>query len=68
MPDYSSSFTSTKKFNVSYIRDTVESDALQPEIKDSIREAIAQLKAQGHTVEAIDFPLMEYILLELLHL
>ena len=33
-----------------------------PEIKDSIREAIAELKSQGHTVEAIDFPLLEYIL------
>ena len=62
VPDYSSKLTEAKKFRVSYIRDTVESEALQPEIKESIREAIAQLKSQGHTVEPIDFPLLEYIL------
>ncbi len=62
VPDYSSSLATTTKFNVAYIQDTVESEALQPEIKDSIREAIAQLKSLGHTVDAIDFPLMEYIL------
>ncbi|PZR38422.1 MAG: Asp-tRNA(Asn)/Glu-tRNA(Gln) amidotransferase GatCAB subunit A [Azospira oryzae] len=50
------------KYRVAYIRETVESDALQKEIKDSIRQKIAALQAEGHTVEAIDFPLLEYIL------
>lgn len=62
VPEYSSALAPTTKFRVSYIRDTVESEALQPEIKDSIREAITELKLQGHMVEAIDFPLLEYIL------
>ncbi len=62
VPDYSSALTPNTKFRVSYIRDTVESEALQPEIKDSIHEAIEELKSQGHTVEGIDFPLLEYVL------
>ena len=62
VPEYSSALAPTTKLRVSYIRDTVESEALQPEIKDSIREAITELKSQGHVVEAIDFPLLEYVL------
>ncbi len=62
VPDYSSALTPNTKFRISYIRDTVESEALQLEIKDSIHEAIEELKSQGHTVEGIDFPLLEYVL------
>ncbi len=60
--DYSKDLEPSKKFKVSYIRETVESDALQTEIKDAIQDAIRQLKLLGHTVEAIDFPLLEYVL------
>lgn len=62
VPNYSGEIIQTKKFNVAYLRDTTESKALQPEIKDSMQEAIAQLRSDGHTVTAIDFPLLEYIL------
>jgi aspartyl-tRNA(Asn)/glutamyl-tRNA(Gln) amidotransferase subunit A len=51
-----------KKFKIAYMRDTVESPALQPEIKEAIERKLSQLKADGHLVEAIDFPLNEYVL------
>jgi aspartyl-tRNA(Asn)/glutamyl-tRNA(Gln) amidotransferase subunit A len=52
----------SKKFNIAYMRETVENTALQPEIKNAIENKIDQLKTAGHTVEAIDFPLNEYVL------
>ncbi|HLZ17094.1 MAG TPA: amidase family protein, partial [Cyclobacteriaceae bacterium] len=45
-----------------YLRDTVESDALQPEIRNAIIRKIDQLRQDGHTVEAIDFSLNDYVL------
>jgi aspartyl-tRNA(Asn)/glutamyl-tRNA(Gln) amidotransferase subunit A len=51
-----------KKFGVAYMRDTVENNVLQPEIKNAIVQKINQLKEAGHIVEAIDFPLNEYVL------
>jgi aspartyl-tRNA(Asn)/glutamyl-tRNA(Gln) amidotransferase subunit A len=51
-----------KKYRIAYIRETLESDALQKEIKENIQRKIESLRADGHTVEAIDFPLLEYIL------
>jgi len=62
VPDYSLELQAKKKFKVAYVRDTLESEALQFEIRDSIKEAIAQLKADGHSVEAIDLPSLKYVL------
>jgi aspartyl-tRNA(Asn)/glutamyl-tRNA(Gln) amidotransferase subunit A len=54
--------TSDRKFSIAYMRDTIENNVLQPEIKEAIVRKIDQLKEAGHTVEAIDFPLNEYVL------
>ena len=64
VPAYSAELAAPKneKYKIAYMRDTVESAALQPEIKKSISEVIEKLKSAGHTVEAIDFPLNEYVL------
>lgn len=62
VPAYTANLSSSKKFKVAYIRETLESSALQTEIKRDIQTKITQLQNDGHTVEAIDFPLLEYIL------
>jgi aspartyl-tRNA(Asn)/glutamyl-tRNA(Gln) amidotransferase subunit A len=63
VPAYSKELTSSnKKYKIAYLRDTLESEALQPEIKKSIYNKIDQLTSAGHSVDAIDFPLNEYVL------
>lgn len=64
VPSYSSELNaaSKKKFRVAYMRDTLESEALQPEIKENIYKKIDQLKSAGHSVDAINFPLNDYVL------
>jgi len=64
VPTYSTDLTSSsnKKYRVAYMRDTLESEALQPEIKENIYKKIEQLQSAGHSVKAIDFPLNEYVL------
>jgi aspartyl-tRNA(Asn)/glutamyl-tRNA(Gln) amidotransferase subunit A len=51
-----------KAYKVAYVREIDESSGLQTEIKESIQNKIKAVKAAGHTVEVIDFPLMEYVL------
>ncbi len=51
-----------KKYKVAYIKETVDSEVLQPEIRNAIVEKINQLKNAGHVVEPIEFALSEYIL------
>ena len=64
VPSYSRELSQQagKKYKIAYMRDTLENDALQPEIKNAISEKIDLLRSQGHTVESIDFPLNEYVL------
>lgn len=62
VPSYSTVSATHKKFKVAYIRETLESKGLQPEIKKSMTTTIEKIKAEGHVVEAIDFPLLEYFL------
>lgn len=53
---------SNKKYKVAFIRETLESEGLQKEIRENITTALNKLEHAGHTVEAIDFPLIEYFL------
>lgn len=64
VPSYSNDLKTKaeKPQRIAYIRETLESDALQPEIKSALEQKIQSLKAKGHVVDAIDFPLLEYIL------
>jgi aspartyl-tRNA(Asn)/glutamyl-tRNA(Gln) amidotransferase subunit A len=62
VPSYAEPPQDTSKKRIAYIRETVESDVLQHEIREAIRTKIDQLKKDGHTVEAIEFPLLEYCL------
>ena len=41
----------TKKYKVAYIRETVESDGIQREIKEAIKDKIQKLKADAITCE-----------------
>jgi aspartyl-tRNA(Asn)/glutamyl-tRNA(Gln) amidotransferase subunit A len=62
VPSYSNNLVFEQKTKVAYLKESVDSEAIQPEIRQAMKDKIAFLQAQGHTVEAIDFPLLEYIL------
>jgi len=64
VPSYSQELTKSngKSYKIAYIREIESSEGLQPEIRDAILKKINTLKSQGHSVEAIDFPLQEYVL------
>jgi aspartyl-tRNA(Asn)/glutamyl-tRNA(Gln) amidotransferase subunit A len=59
---YSIADQTFKKARVACISETIDSPGLQPEIKSSVIAAVDQLKTMGHTVERIEFPLLEYAL------
>ena len=62
VPQYSKSLNrkpSAKR--IAYIRDCIENDGLDTEIKSRIVSIIEKLKEQGHTVEAVDFPYLDFL-------
>ncbi|GAA0891387.1 Asp-tRNA(Asn)/Glu-tRNA(Gln) amidotransferase subunit GatA [Fulvivirga kasyanovii] len=55
-------FDPSKKIKVAYIRETLETEGISKEIRSKTQEALEKLKADGHTIEAVDFPILEYLL------
>lgn len=61
VPNYASNLNKTSHKRIGVIRETINNEALDPEIKSAILNAIARLKAQGHAVEEVSFDLLDYL-------
>jgi aspartyl-tRNA(Asn)/glutamyl-tRNA(Gln) amidotransferase subunit A len=49
----------TKK--IAYIQESFETKGINPDVKNRMLEIIDQLKKEGHTVEPVSFPYLEYM-------
>ncbi|MGQ7853087.1 Asp-tRNA(Asn)/Glu-tRNA(Gln) amidotransferase subunit GatA [Pedobacter sp. WC2501] len=61
VPDYPAHLNERKKQKIAVLKETIESEALNPEIKSAILKSIEQLKADGHSVEYVSFDLLDYL-------
>ena len=61
VPDYPAHLNERKKQKIAVLKETIESEALNPEIKSAILKSIEQLKADGHAVEYVSFDLLDYL-------
>ncbi|MFM1875500.1 MAG: hypothetical protein RL266_1237 [Bacteroidota bacterium] len=58
--DYAPLALEKKRF--AYFKECVETEALDPAIKASFYAAIEKLKASGHVVDVVDFPVLDYLI------
>lgn len=61
VPDYPAHLNERKKQKIAVLKETIESEALNPEIKSAILKSIEKLKADGHAVEYVSFDLLDYL-------
>lgn len=61
VPAYSQQLELDRPLKVGYIRDTLESEGIQAEIKEAMLQVVDDLRTEGHTVEGADFPYLDYI-------
>lgn len=61
VPAYSQLLPTEKKFRYAYLHSALHHPALDPEIKEAIIRKGEELQADGHTVEAVDFDLIDYV-------
>jgi aspartyl-tRNA(Asn)/glutamyl-tRNA(Gln) amidotransferase subunit A len=61
VPAYSDTLAHGGKKKIAVLKETLESEALDPAIKTAILEAIDQFREQGHTVEYVSFDLLDYL-------
>lgn len=62
VPNYSELLHFDKPVKIAYIKETLHSDALQDEIKNNTRSVLERLAKEGHDVQEVEFPLLEYVL------
>lgn len=58
---YSQQLQSNKKYKVAYLKDCLENEGLDGEVKQATLDIIAQLKAAGHEVVEASFPYLDYL-------
>lgn len=62
VPEYSKELLQDmSKVKIAYIRDCVENEGLDPEIRKRTMDVVEGLRKKGHTVEAVDFPYLDYL-------
>ncbi|MDX1939874.1 MAG: Asp-tRNA(Asn)/Glu-tRNA(Gln) amidotransferase subunit GatA [Saprospiraceae bacterium] len=62
VPAYSQMLNCNKKSKIAYLKTAMDSKGLDEGIKSAAFGLIEKLKNEGHTVEAVDFDLLEYII------
>ena len=59
--EYSKALLENKTYKIAYLKECVEAEGLDPEVKAAILKQMEWLKSQGHTVEAVSFPYLEFL-------
>lgn len=62
VPNYSELLHFNKQVKVAYLRETLQSSSLQEEIRTNTQTVLEQLRDEGHEVDEVEFPLLEYVL------
>lgn len=61
VPAFSLQLSTNKKFCFAYFEEALNHPAIDPEISFAIKKRIEQLQKDGHTVRAVKFELLDYI-------
>lgn len=58
---FSQALSENKTYKIAYLKECVENAGLDPEIRSNIEKQINKLRLAGHTVEAVNFPYLDYL-------
>jgi aspartyl-tRNA(Asn)/glutamyl-tRNA(Gln) amidotransferase subunit A len=59
--EYSKQLGEPEKMRIAYLEDCFEKEGLDPEIKTSLMATMDQLKKEGHVVEPVRFPYLDFL-------
>ncbi|HMP99182.1 MAG TPA: Asp-tRNA(Asn)/Glu-tRNA(Gln) amidotransferase subunit GatA, partial [Cyclobacteriaceae bacterium] len=59
---YTASIPESSAYRICYYKNIIDTAGLQPEINQAFKNSLEKLKTAGHTVEAVEFDLMDYLL------
>ncbi len=50
-----------EKMRIGFLKETIDNDSLDPEIKRYIKTLLIHLESQGHEIQELNFPYQEYV-------
>lgn len=59
--DYSTSFSTPQNRKIAYLKEALENESVDAEVREQMNRIIENLRAEGHTVEGVSFPYLEYL-------
>lgn len=59
--DYSAALTRSGTYRIAYLKECIEAEGLDPEVKAAVLLQLERLKKAGHTVEPVSFPYLDYL-------
>lgn len=61
VPDYSALLDRGEKKKIAVLKETLDSAALDPEIRAAVLDAIEQFRQKGHSITYVSFDLLDYL-------
>ena len=61
VPNYLQDLDMDRKFRIAYFPECFDHPSLDPEIRAALQEKLEMLKEAGHTIEAVNFKYLDYI-------
>lgn len=61
-PEFSKHLQAEGKFRIAYMPDYINNEGLDPEIRQYMNSMLDQLRSDGHTVNAVEFPYLDYVI------
>lgn len=58
---FSTEIPAIGKKKIAYLKEALENESVDPEVRTMMENTIADLRAKGHTVEGVSFPYLEYL-------
>lgn len=62
VPTYSKLLLSDRKYKIGYVKEMIDNDAIDPDIRENTLSVLASLEKQGHTVEAVKMKTLAHLL------
>jgi aspartyl-tRNA(Asn)/glutamyl-tRNA(Gln) amidotransferase subunit A len=58
---YTSFSTGDKKYRIACLKECIDASGVDPQVRAAIRAQMEQLKKDGHTIEEVSFPYLDYL-------
>jgi aspartyl-tRNA(Asn)/glutamyl-tRNA(Gln) amidotransferase subunit A len=59
--DYTSGLSTKKNYKIAYLKECMDSKGLDPEVRKQTMDVLEKLQKNGHSVGAVDFPYLDFL-------